>query len=363
MSLYEERLSKDISQIRDEVAGLGAAVERALRNAVESSLAGDGTLANQTILGDHPINRTTREISRLCYAFLAVHQPSAGHLRQIASILAMVGELERIGDYAVTIAREALQLPHPPSGVLKQEMEDMAEQAQKCLEQAVTAFNEQNAELARDTLLLASQAKGRGDMVYADLVEESEKKGERIRYLFDMLITIGRLKRVGDRAKNICEETLFTITGETKAPKVYKVLFLDHENNCQSQIAEAVARRTFPHGGEFSSAGRSNAAELKPGLFPFMESQGLAVGPIRPKVLEPDVEKAAGYDVIVSLEGPISEYLPGQPFRTVYLEWDVGSLPEGAAEADAEKAYLPMYREISARVRDLMETLRGKEGS
>ena len=361
MPLYEERLSKDLSQIRDEVAGLGVAVERALRNAVQSSLEGDGPLANQTVLGDHPINRTTRKIGSLCYAFLAVHQPSAGHLRQIASILSVVSELERIGDYAVTISREALQLPHPPSGFLRQEMEDMAEQAQTCLERSVAAFNDQDAELARNTLLLASQAKGRGDMIYADLVEESEKKAERIRYLFDMLITISRLKRVSDRAKNICEETLFTITGETKAPKVYKVLFLDQQNNCQSQIAEAVARRTFPHGGEFSSAGRSNAADLTPGLFRFMESQGLALGPIKPKVLEPDVEKAAGYDVIVSLAGPVSEYLPGQPFRTVFLEWDVGATPESLKEADAEESYLPIYREINARVRDLMETLRGAE--
>ena len=359
MPLYEERLSADLNQIREQVATLGAEVERALRDAVKSSLAEDRALANQTILGDHPINRRTREINRLCYAFLAVHQPSAGHLRQIASIVRLVSELERIGDYAVTIAREALQLPHPPSGILRQEMEDMAEQAQTCLERAVAAFNDKNAELARDTLLLAAQAKGRGDTIYADLVEESEKKGERIRYLFDMLITIGRLKRVSDRAKNICEETLFTITGETKAPKFYKILFLDHHNNCQSQIAEALARRNFQNSAEFSSAGRSNSEELKPGLFRFLESQGLALGPIKPKVLEPDLEQAAGYDVIVSLEGPVSEYLPGQPFRTVFLEWDVGSLPEGAGEADAEKSYLPIYREVSARVRDLMETLRG----
>ena len=363
MPLYEERLSSDLSQIREQVAGLGAAVERALKNAVQSSFAGDRPLANQTVLGDHPINRTTREISRLCYAFLAVHQPTAGHLRQIASILRLVSELERIGDYAVTIAREALQLPHPPSGFLRQEMEDMAEQAQTCLERSVVAFNEKDADLARETLLLASQAKGRGDMIYADLVEESEKKVERIRYLFDMLITIGRLKRVSDRAKNICEETLFTITGETKAPKTYKILFLDRENNCQSQIAEAVARRTFPHSGEFGSAGRSNAADLKPGLYRFMESQGLALGPIKPKVLEPDVEKAAGYDVIVSMAGPVSEYLPGQPFRTVFLEWDVGAAPESQSEADAERIYLPMYREISARVRDLMETLHGAKAN
>ena len=359
MALYEERLSKDLARIRTEVATLGAAVETALADAVTSSLDGDRSLANKVVVGDHPINRRTREISRLCYAFMAVHLPGAGHLRQIASILRLVNELERVGDYAVTISREALQLPHPPSGILREEMEEMAKQAQTCLERSVRAFNDKNAELARDTLVQASQAKGRGDSVFVDLVQESEKQTEEIRYLFDMLITIGRLKRVSDRAKNICEETLFTITGETKAAKVYKILFLDRENNCQSQIAEAVARRTFPHSGEYASAGLTNQADLKPGLHEFMESQGLAVGPIKPGIVDPDPEKLAAYDVIISLQGPVSKYLSEQPFRTVFLDWDVGTAPEDPGEAGS--GYLAMYREITARMRDLMETLRGED--
>ena len=42
-----------------------------------------------------------------------------------------------------------------------------------------------------------------------------------------LLSALNHLERISDQAKNICEETLFTITGETKAPKVYKILFLD----------------------------------------------------------------------------------------------------------------------------------------
>ena len=361
MPLYEERLTKDLTKIRNEVAMLGAAVEKALQDAIQSCLKGDRVLANTTVIGDKPINRRTREINRLCFAFMAVHQPSAGHLREVASILQMVSELERIGDYAVTIVREALQLPHLPSGLLRVEIEEMAAQAETCLARAIIAFNDQNADLARETAVIASQAKGRVDMVFNDLVRESEKETEQIRYLFDMLIIIGRLKRICDRAKNICEETLFTVTGEGKPPKVYRVLFLDRENNCQSLIAEAVARRTFPNGGEYSSAGRSNKVDLKPGLLHFMESKGLALGPMKPKVLEPDAEKAAAYDVIVSLDGPVSDYLPSQPFRTVFLQWEAGEAPD-SAEGAGER-YLAMYREISAQVRNLMETLHGEEAA
>jgi len=359
MPLYEERLSKDMARIRDEVGSLGAAVQKAQEDAVLAALTGNKVLANQTILRDHPINRKTMEINRLCHAFLAIHLPSAGHLRLISSILRLVNELERIGDYAATIAREGLQLPHLPSGLLKQEMEEMAEQAQTCLRQAMKSFNERDADLARETKAIAAQGKGRGDMAFEELVKESETSHEQIRYLFDALILIGRLKRVCDRCKNICEETLFTVTGETKPPKVYKVLFLDEENNCQSQIAEAVARKTFPNSGEYNSAGLRNGADLRSGLFEFMEQQGLVLGPIETNVLEPDVHKVSKYDVVVSLQGPMSAYMPKQPFRTVFLDWDVGAPPEDLGEAETGERYTEMYREITVRVRDLMETLRG----
>lgn len=360
MTLYEERLSKDMARIREEVVSLGAAVQKAQDDAVQAALTGNKALANQTILRDHPINRKTREINRLCHAFLAIHLPTAGHLRLISSILRLVNELERIGDYAATIAREGLQLPHVPTGLLKQEVEELAQQAQTCLRQAMKSFNDKDIELARETKALAAQGKGRGDMAFEDLVKEGETPHEHIRYLFDTLILVGRLKRVCDRCKNICEETLFSVAGETKQSKTHRILFLDDENNCQSQIAAAVARKTFPNSGEYDSAGRRAGEDLSPGLFAFMEAHGLVLGPIETNALEPDAHKVSKYDVVVSLHGPVSAYLPGQPFRTVFLDWDVGAVPDGLGEEETTERYTELYRETTVRVRDLLETLRGE---
>ncbi len=360
MPLYEERLSNDLSRIRDEVADLGAAVQTAQVDAVEAALSGDRSLANHTILGDHPINRKTIEINRLCHAFLATHLPTAGHLRVISSILRLVNELERIGDYAATIAREGLQLPHLPSGHLRREMEEMAEQAKVCLQQAMKSFNERDAELARQTKSIAAQSKSRGDMAFEDLVKESETSHEQIRYLFDVLILIGRLKRICDRCKNICEETLFTVTGETKPPKAYKILFLDQNNNCQSRIAQALAGKRYPNSGEYESAGRHAGVALDTGLIDFLEERGLPVDAAEGIALPPDLAEIGKFDVVVSLQGPMSDYVRRQPFRTVFLDWDVGEVPDGLDEADRSQRYMEIFREVSVRLRDLIETLRGE---
>ena len=116
MSHYEKRLEEDLSTIRNRIEAVAETIEAALHKAVHATLKGDRRLANQIVLDDKPINREIRAIDKLCYAFIARHLPSAGHLRFVSTVLRLNVELERIGDYAVAIAREAVQLSAAPSG-------------------------------------------------------------------------------------------------------------------------------------------------------------------------------------------------------------------------------------------------------
>ena len=356
MSVYEERLTNDLSQIGDEIGTLGQMASRAVKESSRSLLEGKKQLANDTILRDKPINRKRREIIGHCIAFMAIHSPSASHLRQITAILRMADNLERIGDHAVTIAREGIQLPHLPTGSIRDAMEAMAELAVAGLEDSLTAFKIKDAELAKKTSAMASQARIRQDGVFNELIIESDK--EKIRYLFDMLITVAQMKRINDRVKNLCEEAIFTASGEVKIPRAYDILFLDPSNNCQSQLAEAIARKNFPKSGNYSSAGLRDETDLKPELHAFMESKGLVQGIVKPKRLDTDLASTGTYDIIVSLKGPVSNYIPKQPFRSMFFEWDVGEEPENADAG--ELPYLTMYREIKANVHDMLVTLRGE---
>jgi len=96
MSHLEERLEHDLTEIRDNIAIMGANVEQALDNAFNALKRANDKLAFKTILSDLPINRHMRKIDRLCHAFIAVHLPSAGHLRLISSVIRANIILERI---------------------------------------------------------------------------------------------------------------------------------------------------------------------------------------------------------------------------------------------------------------------------
>ncbi len=360
MSHYEERLENDLDNIRSEVSKLAGWVDEAVNNSVHALLSGNEALASATILGDGPINRKMREIDSLCHQFVAVHLPSGVHLRLISSVIRTNITLERIGDYAVTISRELQQVNEELDESLARGIELLASEVQLMLKQAVTAFEDDNIELARGTITMASQIDNTVSGLYAGLYDE--KAGWPLKERFAVFSVYHRLERIADQAKNLCEQTVFTVSGEGKARKVYHILFIDDDNSCLSQMAEAIARKHFPESGVYlSAAGATPAASLSEGLLEFMDGHGLQTTNVELSANDLTPLQLSGFHVIVSLQAPVSSYIENLPFSTTPVTWELSSMPEGCV-CDAQ-AYENIHRELSVRIKDLMVLLRGEDAS
>ena len=360
MSHYQERLETDLAHIRGEVSEVGRKVRKAVHDAVHALLTRNRALANQTALNDHPINRQVRRLDQDCHAFVARHLPSAGHLRFVSSVLRLNVELERIGDYAVNIARQAKVLRADlPAGVAR-DVELLASQAEGALKQSLKSFIDDNADLARGSKGMAVQVNATFSKVWGDL-QEAARRGELpVEESFAILCVFERLSRVGDQAKNICEETIFTATGESKRPKVYNVLFIDEADDCLTQMAVAFARKAFPESGRYSSAGLDPAPAVETRCRELLDRHGYDAGKLAPTALDETDEELAAHHVIVSFAGDLSGRL-NVPFHTVFLEWEGGALPDDEDPERADELLKQKHREIGDQVRLLMETLRGEE--
>ena len=357
MSHYEERLEQDLEHIRGEVSDLAGRVREAVKNAIHALLTANQDLASATILGDGPINRKMRAIDTLCHRFIAVHLPSAGHLRLMSSVIRINIILERIGDYAVTISRELQRINGAPHQRLAQGIELLGNEVQLMLKQAVASFDEDNAELARATISMAAQVENTVGGLYEELLDEQADWSLLER--FAVFSVYHRLERIADQAKNLCEQTIFTVAGEGKASKVYQVLFLDDDNSCLSQLAEAVARKHFTDAGNYVSAAAVKPAEsLAGGLADFMDGHGMDASRAKPKALDLTPAELNRFHVIVSLKQPVSTYLERLPFNTTALNWQLASLPENCA--CSEKDYENIHRELAVLIKDLMVLLRGE---
>ena len=359
MTHYERRLEADLNAIREHMQSLSGVTKESLEKALRSLLSGNRQLAYATILGDAWINERSREIDALCHRFIARHLPSAGHLRYTSAVIRTALQLERLGDYAVTIAREGVQLSAPPDGPSARQLELMADQATRMLSQAIDAFNEGNAEKARASMDLGASMEGTMDGIYSDLMGASD--ASQIKDLLALFVVFNMVKRVSDQAKNICEETLFFVTGEVKHARVHDVLFVDEDNACLSQMAKAIAEKNYEGSARFTSAGRTAAASVEPGLTSFLENIGIDLDGAKPVELDSSPDALSKYFVIVSLDGAIDRYVPQVPFHTSVMEWDVGSRPADMTGDALTRRYEELYRELSSHIRDLVETLRGEE--
>lgn len=358
MSHYEERLENDLAEIRTRISAMAVKVDEGIRNAVRAFQTGDQMLAAETILADHPINRAMREIDRLCHAFIAVHLPSGIHLRMLSAAIRINIALERIGDYAVTIARTSEQLSEPPEGAMGRELERIANAAHTMLSQSIDAYNGLNAEMARATMVMEQDMEYDLESVYSELTENRDR--EKVKELLAVFVVLTHLKRVADQAKNLCEDIVFVVTGEGKAPKIYNILFLDKDNSGLSKMAELIARKAYPESGSYSSCGRKPANNLNPQMVSFLEQHGIDVEDQKPQPLEPMMHELVEKHVIVSLDGPVRKYIKKLPFHTTAVEWNVGPVPDGPVEEQAEQ-WESLYRDIATRVQDLVSILRGPE--
>ncbi len=350
MSHLEERLQRDLDEIRSELAQQSERVKVAINNAIRAVQTVDRDLVYDTVLNDHPINRKMRQIDRLCHSFIAVHLPSAGPLRQLSAAMRVNTELERIGDYAVTIAREALQLGSLLEGEFAHAFDQLCDQTLLMLDQAIGAFNDLNAEKARSTMPLVGPVESGLSDIYMDLMHGGDN-GE-LKQRFALFVIFAHLKRVMDQAKNLCEETIFAVTGEQKAAKVYNILFVSDDSRL-SQIAYAVGHKNHPDSTNLICAGRT-LTDLDEESSDFLLQRGATLSTEGALTLSSiPAHLLAQQHVLISLDQSPVSYFDEIPFHSVALLWD---LSESSAIGIEE-----IYRDIALRMKDLMQLMRGDE--
>jgi phosphate transport system protein len=355
---YEERLETDLEVIRERVHSTSELVEDQVREVVHALLEDDQELASKVILGDRRVNRRIRDIDHLCHAFIVRHSPSAGHLRYVSAVLRLGVALERVGDYASTIGREVVQLAGKPPKRVARDIELISQQGRRTLHEAIASFHSADVERARTTYGLADQTDATLQKVFAELVRAAEKEKAPIRDIFRMLRILNLLKRVAEQAENICQQTLFAIAGETKDPKVFRILFIDETDDCATQMAKAYCQKAYPESGVYSSAGWTPAKRLHPGLVEFLESKRVNLHDAKPVRLRPVQEEPLHFHLIVGLHPGARDHVEDLPFRSVFLSWGFrGGLPEAATK----KQFNALYKKIAANVQDLMHTLRGRD--
>ena len=207
---FQEELDQLEASLQEE----GALVLRVLRGALNALEQRDVELADEVIAFDDDVDRLYLQIELGIQTLLARQTPVATDLRLVLAMLHINLHLERMADYAVTIAKLTKLVadvePDPP---LQQSLQEMGERAEEMIRVALDSFADRDLDRA-ETLVELDELIDRTNRRFVERVVELVAEPELREWVLRMVLVSRTLERIGDHAVDIGEQVAYLLTAE-----------------------------------------------------------------------------------------------------------------------------------------------------
>ncbi len=207
-------LDRQIHFLQDEILLLGSMVEQAMQAATNSLQRRDVDTARLVVAGDQKINEKRYAIENAIITLMATQAPKARDLRLMAAFLEVITELERMGDYAKGIAKVTQRMADADLNTGMREFAAMSDHSVDMLHRALSAFIDQDAQTAYKIPAEDDQIDALYNQVYHSLIQQMISQPASIDHASLLMWVAHDLERMADRVTNICERTVFIVTGE-----------------------------------------------------------------------------------------------------------------------------------------------------
>ncbi|BCX87860.1 phosphate transport system protein [Methylomarinovum tepidoasis] len=210
-----KQFEQELESLRHRVLVMGGMVESQVADAVRSLLENDVALAEEVIANDYKVNAMEVEIDEKCTEILARRQPAARDLRLVLAVIKMIADLERIGDEARGIARQALDLgTRQPRKNQLGELEQLARQVRSMLHDALDAFARMDVDLALKVVEEDKVVDQEYETIVRQQITYMMEDARNIPIALDIMWSARSLERIGDRSCNICEYLIYYVKGK-----------------------------------------------------------------------------------------------------------------------------------------------------
>ncbi|MDG1310715.1 MAG: phosphate signaling complex protein PhoU [Porticoccaceae bacterium] len=210
-----KQFDEELEEIRTRLMEMGGKVEQQLQNAVTAVTDADSRLAEEVISGDQRIDSMEVDIDEACILIIARRQPAASDLRLVMMVTKAVNDLERIGDEAKKIANHAIILAEQSGSVEGYtEVRHMGASVTRMLSDALDAFARFDVDAAMRTLEEDKQIDLEYKTALRELVTYMMEDPRSISRVINVLWVIRSLERIGDHAKNLCEQIVYVVKGK-----------------------------------------------------------------------------------------------------------------------------------------------------
>jgi len=211
-----EPLDRDEREIKDNVLRLGSLVADQITRAIRALEDHDADLALAVITGDGRLNEAQRLITALVARTIATQQPVARDLRFLLALDHVAYDLERMGDHASSVAKQARKLAPYAGGEAIGRLAEMGRLTATLTKEVLRALVDQDEGLAREVAARDDDVDALYHAIFAEMLELMRADPANVDRGARVLFAAHYLERIGDRVTNVAEDVVFLATGETE---------------------------------------------------------------------------------------------------------------------------------------------------
>jgi phosphate transport system protein len=209
--MERHHFENELQALKNRLLTMGGLVEERVHQAIHALVSRNEEEAERVIAADKEVNDLQIDVDERCIKLLATQTPLASDLRLITVAMKINDDLERIGDQAVNVAENAMKLlPHPPLKPLI-DIPRMAEISEGMTRDALDAFVNRDAELARTVLKRDDEVDSLKDQVFRELLTYMMADPGTIARALSLVLISRNLERIADHATNIAEDVIFLV--------------------------------------------------------------------------------------------------------------------------------------------------------
>ena len=204
---------QQLAELKDKLLAMAALAQQAVESAVDAYLQRDKGLCKYVKQNETAINTAQRELDEMAYELLAKEQPMAIDLRFILAVIKINGDLERIWDQSMGIARRTKEILAAEEIELPVDFAAMGEYASRMIRTAIQALLDGDARLADTVREMDDEIDRMNRRAHSDLLKLIEERPRFTQQAMKGILVAKNLERIADHASNIATDVIFWIRG------------------------------------------------------------------------------------------------------------------------------------------------------
>jgi len=205
---------ENIQELHNDLIRMGSIVEKQIHDCIDALVSHNIEKAEKIMKDDDIVDALEREIENKAIKLIAMQQPLAIDLRNIFTTTKIVTDLERMADHAVDVAKITIRLKNEKYVKQLVHIPRMAEIVVAMIKDALDAYVVGDVEKAYAVCKRDDEVDAIYKEVFIELLQLMIKDQSTINQATQFIFICKWLERIADHTTNICEWTIYLVTGE-----------------------------------------------------------------------------------------------------------------------------------------------------